>query len=575
MLSKLGKYEIRRELGRGAMGIVYEGFDPYIERIVALKTVQKSIIDNTELEEAFSRFRREAQAAGRLTHPNIVSVYEYGEDNDIAFIAMEFVTGKELKSFFDRGEKFSIKDSVNIMSQLLQALDYSHSHNVVHRDIKPANIVINGDSQVKVVDFGIARIESSELTQAGTVLGTPTYMSPEQFMGVGVDGRSDLYSAGVILYQFLTGERPFTGNITTIMHKVMNQAPVPPHTINPDVPKALEDVALKAMAKKPEERFQTAAEFIKALNLAVGSGAAAPSTAADSDATLAVGNAAKSSVAGFDLTGLMSDIEKQLSPQQSAAAAPAKPAIFSPDCAPFEIVLDLPEQKAADETHSSLLDGLAREAEQTMGLKNAAAQNLQAGAQRMQGERQRVQDTLTTLYKFFSVFSQHINKVEPAITRLYRFGRQRAYSNLTCKNAVAETRKQDISETALLDYTLFSFRLWAPKPPVITWPWDQLAELNEQLQKMKLRPMNDLSMGGKRSLQEWAEITLSADLPVYIKFKGNYEQSRIDVQTLNLEALGTAAFQLELGDVTQELMDGIGLFVLGRSEKLPEALRRA
>lgn len=268
-LTKLGKYDIKRELGKGAMGIVYEGFDPFIERTVAIKTILKSMLDSAEAKDMLSRFRREAQAAGRLTHPNIVSVYEYGEDQDMAFIAMEFVRGKELKKYFEGEERFHIKDVVRLMSQLLDALEYSHNRGVVHRDIKPANIIITEESQVKVADFGIAKIESSQLTQVGTVLGTPTHMSPEQFMGLSADRRSDIYSSGVILYQFLTGERPFTGSVITIMHKVLNQDPVPPSALNFNVSKALDEVVKKAMAKRPEDRFQTASEFAEALREAV------------------------------------------------------------------------------------------------------------------------------------------------------------------------------------------------------------------------------------------------------------------------------------------------------------------
>ncbi len=279
MLKKLGKYEIRRELGRGAMGIVYEGFDPFIERTVAIKSVLKSTIDKSEAEEILSRFRREAQAAGRLTHPNIVSVYEYGEDGEVAFIAMEFIVGTELKEYFYRATRFPINDIAKIMIQLLDALEYSHGRGVVHRDIKPSNILITKDGQVKIADFGIAKIESSELTQIGTVLGTPSYMSPEQFMGLSADRRSDIYSAGVILYQFLTGERPFTGsNMTVIMHKVLNQTPPLRSKLNPDspdLPDALYKVVEKAMAKRPEDRFQTAAEFMKDLKIAVESPAVA------------------------------------------------------------------------------------------------------------------------------------------------------------------------------------------------------------------------------------------------------------------------------------------------------------
>ena len=262
---KLGKYEIRGELGQGAMGIVYEGFDPMIGRRVALKTVRREQLDRAEVEEILARFKREAQAAGRLNHPNVVQIYEYGEDEGTAFIAMEFVEGRELRDHFDASERFPMAEIVRIMGQLLEALDYSHKNGVVHRDIKPANIILLKDGTVKVADFGIARIESSNLTQAGSVLGTPSYMSPEQFMGQTVDGRSDLFSAGVILYQFLTGEKPFTGALTTIMHKVLKEDPAAPSELNVQVPRPFDALIRKALAKRPDERFQSGREFAGAL----------------------------------------------------------------------------------------------------------------------------------------------------------------------------------------------------------------------------------------------------------------------------------------------------------------------
>jgi len=265
---KLGKYQITRELGRGAMGVVYEAFDPQIERTVAIKTILKSSVDKSETEEAFSRFRREARAAGRLSHPKIVAIYEYGEDDDMAFIVMELIRGKELKDYFDREDSFSLNDGIRIVLQILDALDYSHTHGVVHRDIKPANILITRDGKIKIADFGIAKIDSSLLTQAGAVMGTPTYMPPEQFMGTEVDQRADIYSTGVILYQFLTGLRPFTGGVISVMHQVINQEPIPPSQINPNVPVQLDEVVKKAMAKKPEDRYQNVAEFMAALKLA-------------------------------------------------------------------------------------------------------------------------------------------------------------------------------------------------------------------------------------------------------------------------------------------------------------------
>jgi len=280
---KLGKYELRRELGKGAMGIVYEGFDPFIQRTVAVKTIQKSLVDASEMEEAFARFRREAQAAGRLSHPKIISIYDYGEEGDLAYIAMEYVDGDELKDHLEAGETLPVADSLHIMLQVLDALEYSHQRGVIHRDIKPANIMITADGSIKIADFGIAKMDSSHLTQAGMVLGTPTYMSPEQFMGKDVDGRSDLYSAGVMLYQMLTGERPFTGSPITIMNKVMHQLPTPPSHFNPKVSPELDLVVMQSLAKTPEERFQNAGEFMRALKRTITRNA--PSSAL-SDTTL-------------------------------------------------------------------------------------------------------------------------------------------------------------------------------------------------------------------------------------------------------------------------------------------------
>src|SRR5664279_5580222 len=186
-ISNLGKYEIRREIGRGAMGVVYEGYDPLIKRLVALKTIRADQLAGDDAANVIARFRREAQAAGRLSHPNIVSIYDFGEDAGVWFIAMEYVRGRELKEYFEANERFTSADIVRIMSQILDALDYSHRQGVIHRDIKPANIFLLQDTTsgaaegaVKVADFGIAHIESSNLTQVGAVLGTPSYMSPEQ-----------------------------------------------------------------------------------------------------------------------------------------------------------------------------------------------------------------------------------------------------------------------------------------------------------------------------------------------------------------------------------------------------------
>jgi serine/threonine-protein kinase len=281
VIERLGKYEIRRELARGAMGIVYEAYDAQIKRRVALKTIRPDQLDGERASDMIARFRREAQAAGRLTHPNIVAIYDFDEDDGTSYIAMEFVEGRELRERFAADERFRLSDVVRIMSEILAALEYSHARGVVHRDIKPANIFVQDDGTVKVADFGIAHIEASNLTQVGTVVGTPNYMSPEQIMGMPVDGRTDLFAAGVILYQFLTGERPFAGSTATTMQKVLKEEPLPPSTLNVQLHAAIDAVVKKALAKRPEERFQTAAEFSRAL----ADAARVATYAADADAT--------------------------------------------------------------------------------------------------------------------------------------------------------------------------------------------------------------------------------------------------------------------------------------------------
>jgi hypothetical protein len=287
-IEALGKYEIKRPLGRGAMGTVYEGWDPIIARRVAIKTVKLPDNADPETEEALARFRREAQAAGRLTHPNIVGVFDYGETSDLAYIVMEFVEGPSLKTLLDRHEHFAITDMARVMQDLLAGLQFSHERGVVHRDIKPANVMLTGGGQAKIADFGIARIDSSSMTQAGTLLGTPAYMSPEQFMGQVVDARTDIYSSGVLLYQMLTGDRPFEGSMSAIMHKVLNTEPPVPSLLSVTAPPSFDAVVRRAMSRRPEDRFPSAGAFAEAIRGAL-SNQAEPAVG-EGEATLVAGS---------------------------------------------------------------------------------------------------------------------------------------------------------------------------------------------------------------------------------------------------------------------------------------------
>ena len=278
-LTKAGRYQIVSELGRGSMGVVYHGFDPVIGRTVAIKTMLTEGLSSQEFREFKARFQREAQAAGVLSHPNIVNVFDYGEDSGVLYLIMEYLEGKSLEKLVEEQGMLPIQTIIPMYDQVCSALDHAHQHSVVHRDIKPANIMILDNGLVKVTDFGIAKMMSMGMTQAGQVLGTPNYMSPEQVKGRQVDGRSDIFSLGIILYDLVTGEMPFGGeNITTVIYKIINENPIPPRDLDATIHPGLSYVICKGLAKSPDERYQTCRELADDLkNFKYLAGPASPS----------------------------------------------------------------------------------------------------------------------------------------------------------------------------------------------------------------------------------------------------------------------------------------------------------
>ncbi len=264
---QVGRYRIIKELGKGAMGVVYLAHDPQIGRKVAVKTIKpKEGARPEEVAEGKARFLREAQAAGKLLHPNIVTIFDVFEDQGTMFIVMEYVEGILLDHFCVKGRLMQLETALTLVCQGLSALDYAHRHGIVHRDIKPGNmIVVNGES-LKVMDFGLAKEADAHLTQTGMVIGTPHYMSPEQIQGKLLDGRSDLFSMGVVLYEMVTGERPFRGEaLSTIIYKILHETPTEPRQLNPDLPETLSRIIQRALNKNPEDRFLTGQAFIEAL----------------------------------------------------------------------------------------------------------------------------------------------------------------------------------------------------------------------------------------------------------------------------------------------------------------------
>jgi len=265
-LTQLGRYEILAELGQGSMGVVYKARDPALDRVVAIKTINLNL-PKDELAEYEARFYQEARAAGGLNHPNIVTIYDIGKSDRVAYMAMEFLEGEELRAILTPGQPLPIIQALDVALQVAEGLHYAHGRHIVHRDIKPANIMVVGDGLVKITDFGIARMRTNEVkTMTGMILGSPKYMSPEQVAGKRADHRADLFSLGVVLYEMMTGQTPFQGDsIHGIMYQILNSTPPAPSQRNQDLPEIVDLIVAKALNKNMEERYQSARDLVKDL----------------------------------------------------------------------------------------------------------------------------------------------------------------------------------------------------------------------------------------------------------------------------------------------------------------------
>lgn len=266
----LGRYRIQGVLGKGAMGLVYDGLDPNLNRRVAIKTILTSKLDADSACMIATRFEREVHAVARLSHRNIVQVYDFGTENDLAYIVMEYIQGRELQDYFEKGERFDIRTVFSLMTELLDALDFAHEAGIIHRDVKPANVMVDAGGHAKLTDFGVARVADpggpqGEATRVGALVGTPSYMSPEQIQGLTLDRRTDVFSAGIIFYQFLTGRKPFEApSQFGLQAKIIQEDPAWPSALV-QIPPEFDRVTARALAKDPDRRYKSARKFAQAL----------------------------------------------------------------------------------------------------------------------------------------------------------------------------------------------------------------------------------------------------------------------------------------------------------------------
>jgi len=364
MPQTIGRYQVLESIGFGAMGAVYKAFDPLIKRTLAIKTIRLDIPRQSPQYKSFiERFYHEARISGTLSHPNIVTLFDIGEEGGVPYLAMEFVEGDTIALLLEKGLRFPPEKVIGLISQIASAVDYAHSRGVIHRDIKPSNLILYESDRVKVTDFGIAKLVDAEMTQSGTLLGTPSYMSPEQAMGDKLDGRSDIFSLGVCAFEMLSGEQPFPGNnVTSILYKLVHVDPIEPPNLemNGLVPQKWHEVFSKVLAKRPDDRYQTATQFVQDLEFCLGSwfgamgeetlseaGGAAladtvktPAPAADG-VTVALPRV----TADLPLTPVGSEVTEALPVLKDGPPTPpaaARPAALPPDDSPFTVQLAAP-----------------------------------------------------------------------------------------------------------------------------------------------------------------------------------------------------------------------------------------
>ena len=352
MPQTIGRYQVLDSIGYGAMGAVYKAFDPLIKRTLAIKTIRLDIPRQSPQYRSFiDRFYHEARISGTLSHPNIVTLFDIGEEGGLPYLAMEFVEGETISSIVERGERFPPEKVIALVSQIASAVDYAHSKGVIHRDIKPSNLILYESERVKVTDFGIAKLVDAEMTQSGTLLGTPSYMSPEQAMGDKLDGRSDIFSLGVCAFEMLSGEQPFPGtNVTSILYKLVHVDPIEPANLemNGLVPQKWHEVFSRVLAKKPDDRYQTANDFVQDLEYCLGSWFGA---AMDDETVSEVGGAAVRAAAAGNR------------PRSSGGPRPPAP-VPPPAAAAEEVTASLPglDDSPADAL-SALVDGHGADSE--------------------------------------------------------------------------------------------------------------------------------------------------------------------------------------------------------------------
>ena len=579
----LGRYRILGELGRGAMGAVYRALDPVIEREVAIKTLLPNLPPDV-MHEVRERFIREARSAGRLNHPNIVTIFDVGEQDGMAYIAMELLEGHSLQQILKHPQRLAFNTSANLIAQVADALDTAQRYKIVHRDVKPANIMVDSTGRAKLTDFGVAYIPSSTMTQTGTALGSPRYMSPEQVLGNPVDSRSDIFSLGVVLYELLTKRTPFETAQDSTVFALMNRIAAAPHarlrSVDASIPEAFEHIIDRALAKTPEQRYQRAGEMAQDLRdyryLQPGAPRPAPAPSVQYDKPMA----AAAPRAGDDervRTQLLTDLDRfvekydreeqqrlkqaqaderrkdfersQGSSKSAAATASSPAAATNPDTTRSRIAVELLRKQAAAMQ--------AREA--------PAAARAKAAAE--------LDKTMRAALQYLAELVREVNKVHPSAKRGYEFIYMGKLPSVKLGEAFVDGRPRTVHGESVLDHIFMRYRITPTQPVNVSLLGDDVERCEEYLKMMKVsfsvKPVTKNDFGKVTR----AELSVAGSLPCELNVRADYDHPGVNIELTNVRRLGRVQYRLGQPQF-DKAVDDLARYMLGADDDFERIARK-